>query len=447
MSEIDYESHYKFEARVSLYLDLYTHSFKVRVPYRCYYILIFAKLSREFPLKIVLQEMLIRVLRYFKSLNRKERFGILVDSLNKGGVEQVIYEICHMSRAFSPVVFITNSGYGELGFKLVKEGFPVYLLEDSFDKFKEIVEKNKIKLINSHYSVWNLERIHNLNIPIIYTIHNTYTWINGEDRVQRISYYRFVDHFIAVSPLVKDYFSKKFKVDLEKISVIENGFYANNLNFYTDGSRSKPAEFTIINVASYTPLKNQGLLIKAFSQFHKKNCKLILAGNTLSPEYLNYLKFLVKKLNVAKSVKFTGFLGKTSLEELYKDANLLILCSLQEGAPNVLLEGLFYNLPIISTDVGNARRLLDGRGIVLSNPYKNLDNLSFDQLSSYAYNSPQKNVDDLANAITDIFVNYDYWRVRNITDRKFIAKNYSAKVMVRNYERIFSKFCRNRQIK
>lgn len=64
---------------------------------------------------------------------------------------------------------------------------------------------------------------------------------------------------------------------------------------------------------------------------------------------------------------FVRFLGRkegTDLLDCYNQANLFILPSLSEGMPNVVLEAMSMELPIVMTDCGGSKELVSGNGIV-----------------------------------------------------------------------------------
>jgi glycosyltransferase involved in cell wall biosynthesis len=52
------------------------------------------------------------------------------------------------------------------------------------------------------------------------------------------------------------------------------------------------------------------------------------------------------------------------MADVYREADLLVIPSLSEGGPRVLLEGMTAGIPVISTPVGLVPDLLDQRMIV-----------------------------------------------------------------------------------
>jgi len=87
----------------------------------------------------------------------------------------------------------------------------------------------------------------------------------------------------------------------------------------------------------------------------------------------------------------------------------MILSSLQEGAPNVLLEALYFGIPTISTDVGNAKNLLQDSGIIISNSYENLNFITIDKLIKIGSSVNQRNKQELIRAMSNVYENYDFW--------------------------------------
>ncbi len=68
---------------------------------------------------------------------------------------------------------------------------------------------------------------------------------------------------------------------------------------------------------------------------------------------------LVKALQLDDRVKF---LGRRDVREIYPELDVVLLTSLSEGQPLVIIEAHAAGLPCIATDVGACRELLEGRG-------------------------------------------------------------------------------------
>lgn len=103
----------------------------------------------------------------------------------------------------------------------------------------------------------------------------------------------------------------------------------------------------IINVGRFAPGKNIPFLLEAYS-YARENLslkhKLVLVGD--GGEKKN-IENKINELNLNDSVILTGFIKNPY--PLIKSADLLILTSITEGFPNVLLEALACRTNIIST--------------------------------------------------------------------------------------------------
>ena len=119
--------------------------------------------------------------------------------------------------------------------------------------------------------------------------------------------------------------------------------------------RSK--KFTFLFVGRFDAIKGVVLLIEAFSDFHKKyaNTQLLLIGYGFEERKIINL---IKQLHLEDSIIIKGKLVGKPLMYLYKLVDVVVLPSLSEGQPVVILEAFAAKKPIIATDVGDVGRLI-----------------------------------------------------------------------------------------
>jgi glycosyltransferase involved in cell wall biosynthesis len=116
-----------------------------------------------------------------------------------------------------------------------------------------------------------------------------------------------------------------------------------------------------VMIAEFIPRKRHEDAIRAMEILAAKNVHLLFAG----PGRLeDSLKQEVAQRGLNDQIRFLGV--RRDVPELMSISNAVILTSLQEGLPRVLLEALSMNVPIIATDIRGTRELLDeGRGILI----------------------------------------------------------------------------------
>ena len=109
-------------------------------------------------------------------------------------------------------------------------------------------------------------------------------------------------------------------------------------------------------------------LVKAI-QKSQKNIKLIIAGNFLADKE-TFLQ-LIKESN---NIIYVGFADKKIKQNILKNSDIFCLPSkLEEGSPISIIEAMSYGLPILATDKGCIKDMINSIGYILPDNYKNQD--------------------------------------------------------------------------
>lgn len=223
---------------------------------------------------------------------------------------------------------------------------------------------------------------------------------------------------IAISEGVKKDLVENFNMPEEKIQVIYNGV---DIEKVRDLAKEEVTEHPwfkenmpiIINVASLKTVKGQQYLLKAFKIARKKvNCRLVILGKGRKE---NELKRLSEELNIQNDVAFLGF--QNNPFKFMTNSSVFVLSSIYEGLPNVILESMVCDTPVISTDCpsGPNEIIKDGiNGILV----------------------PVKNEKKLAETIINLLNNKSLVKKISSNVKKDIKK-FSIEKMVEEYSRLF----------
>jgi glycosyltransferase involved in cell wall biosynthesis len=112
-------------------------------------------------------------------------------------------------------------------------------------------------------------------------------------------------------------------------------------------------------IGRLSPEKGQQIFLEAFQGVVARdpNRRAVLVGDGPEKERLMQL---VRRLGLANHVLFTGH--DPHIEELYPALDLVVIPSLSEGLPNVLLESLLYGKPVVAAEVGGIPEILKPAG-------------------------------------------------------------------------------------
>lgn len=106
-------------------------------------------------------------------------------------------------------------------------------------------------------------------------------------------------------------------------------------------------------------------LLRAFAELTGRHAdlKLIIVGDGV---FMPQLRDLVASLRLRERVQFAGAVEPAQVAAWMNAADVLCLPSHSEGYPNVLVEALACGTPVVTTDVGGAREIVDdSNGIVV----------------------------------------------------------------------------------
>ena len=202
--------------------------------------------------------------------------------------------------------------------------------------------------------------------------------------------HRFIHLFICNSISSKKNISETEFVKNKKVIVINN-----YMEFLPKSIKSinKEKTFKILCIANFYKYKGHFLLMNSLSYIKKLNWKLYFYGEERNLKKQDIINYSIKS-GIRKKISFVKNLNSSFKFPYFK---LGILLSKTESFPNAVLEYLSLNLPVIASQVGDIKYLVNdknGKTIKSRNPEKIsklIKKIFFDKnLKSKSINSGKK---------------------------------------------------------
>lgn len=171
----------------------------------------------------------------------------------------------------------------------------------------------------------------------------------------------------------------------------------------------------ILFVGQVIRRKGIEFLIKAIPLMINRTSENFIILVVGTGDYLDKAKKMVDDYNVGKYIRFTEKIPFKDLVVAYKSADFFILPSLSEACPTVILEAMYFNLPIISTDIPG-----------ISDHFK--DN---------AILVPPRDEKSLSDAMIELLTNRTKKALLAEKGKKIVEKKYLCTVTMKEYEKLF----------
>jgi len=222
--------------------------------------------------------------------------------------------------------------------------------------------------------------------------------------------------------------SKGNSFDLEKFFYIKNvKIIYNFIEKKECKNNKKDNKFIFITIGRFDEGKNHKLLIKAFNELDI-DAELWLIGDGYLREDLEKR---VKDLGLVDKIKFLG--RQKDVFKFLKEADCFVFSSNYEGFPNVLLEALSCNLPIISTDCPSGpREILSPNSDIL----KQTEDI---EIVEYGILTKVGSVESMKKAMKLIYENNKLrYNFKNKSQNRL--KEFKVSKIIKEWERVIEKF-------
>ncbi|MFA5145950.1 MAG: glycosyltransferase [Candidatus Omnitrophota bacterium] len=373
-------------------------------------------------------------------MRRKIKIGFVNYSLNVGGIETLILEICkRLNRSvFEPCIFVFEKD-GKLKDEYLRSGIGVIEVskKERFDillpfRLSKILREENISIVHTHNPTnWLYGGIaaRLAGLPLIHTEHTTTDY--DSYHVKRWEFIewalaKFTRRITAVAGSVKTHMIKRSGINSKKIEVVYNAIETER--FDTGANKEKMRgelsirqdEFVIGNIARFYENKDHQTLLRAFKLVLEKipNVYLLLIGD--GP--LKYkIESFAGELKIPARIKFLG--NRRDIPQLLKMMDLFVLSSKREGLPIVLLEAMASGLPIVATDVdGNGELVLhEETGFVV----------------------PPADPKELSAAILNLLTDRSKAKRMAARGKERVKNHFTFNSMVEKYEKIYEEVCSN----
>jgi glycosyltransferase involved in cell wall biosynthesis len=352
-----------------------------------------------------------------------------------GGIENVVYEQSKrlLQKNYMPMV-VTNriqtaknyviDGINVECYESLNTGFRLgipYVIPTitSLGTFLKAVKSSKIVHAHGHpylTSLLSAKLAKNYSKPFVLTQHNTFIEYDSIfDKIERLNdlavgkeTLKEADKIIAVSNATKNYVLS-LGAKPNKVTVLHNG---------VDLKRFKPmpekrgemrrklgipqGSIVVLTVRRLVYKNGIDTLIESANLAVKKNSKIVFLAVGKGPDF-NNVQVRIKQLGIESNFKLTGFVKDEDLPLYYNTADLFVLPSKSgEGLPLVALEAMACGLPVVATNVGGIREIMNNK---------------------YGKLVPPNNADLLANAIIE-FAGMDF-SSRKIELRAMVEQKFS----------------------
>lgn len=312
-------------------------------------------------------------------VNGKIRVLHITNSLNYGGLERVVIDICRNldPAEFEPMVACIK-WKGPQAALLEEVGIPVVTLkkdDSSFTKYstflelRKIILTHKIDVVHTHNTGPLLEamaaRLTSWSFPKI--IHTDHTRGNWPDKKKYMIFERiaskFVYSMIAVSEEAREKLVQFEHIPANRIEIVDNGIPVDKFQVSSDVTSDVKAELNIERFEYVIGLcvvlrKQKGIehLLHALPAILKmySNLVCVIGGN--GPEK-DALESLAVELGLMENVRFIG--PRDDVERILSIFDLYVLPSEWEGLPLSLLEAMAARRCIVATAVGGVPKALE----------------------------------------------------------------------------------------
>jgi glycosyltransferase involved in cell wall biosynthesis len=161
----------------------------------------------------------------------------------------------------------------------------------------------------------------------------------------------------AVSSQMASILVDQYHLSPKKVVIIPNAVDEEEINRIPKDSPERSKLKRVIFLGNLRAVKDPLAAIEAFRLLNRsmKDTELLVVGDgPLKKQAMEY----VRTTGISDSVVFKGMVSHSEALKLLNSSDALVISSLSEGNPNVVIEAMALGIPVVGTSVGGLRDLV-----------------------------------------------------------------------------------------
>lgn len=401
----------------------------------------------DFTNKLMQLRWAIKFRRRFRTPCAKPAIALMVNGMERGGLEQVVMDLYYgyKARGYRAYIVCATWQIDTIKDKLdaVED---VFVYQNDFDALIQFLWRRDIRTLHYHFSVFCIRILHLMGFQTLYTMHNLYTFMDDGQIHAYAKKLEAADWLVPVAPFVDDYFRERTQYRGKNIKVILDGVCFDELDGGDEEfplSREKlgigPQDITLGMVASFYHVKHQIGMIGVMERLLERypNVKLVILGAYGDVNYHRLFDQTLAASPAQDSIIVVPFVEHCFMGAFYrKIVDVFTLPSMREGFGMVSVEAMYCAKPLVLTPTGAGETLIQqGAGILADCPYGSLSELDDAEVLRLSALKDAPNQDSLVHAISEIIDHLDEYEQKAETCRQN-ALQYSTDHMVDEYVKL-----------
>ncbi len=300
---------------------------------------------------------------------------LAIQSLEIGGAERQVLELALGLRKLGHNVSICClNTLGLLADEAISRGIEVICLNKKYRydlrvifKLNRLIRNRKIDVLHTFLfgaDLWGRIAGRLANVKVLLTSNRSggVYYEKKEYWFDRILW-PLADGIISNTNAGKDALVKKTGISESYIKVVHNGFDFRRFENLLEKEQARknldlPSQGKVVAMTGRVwPGKNHKMMVRVARIIKEKvpDVRFLVIGISIS-DWDQIVKQYAGQEGVLDNILFLG--QRTDVPELLAAADAGILCSLNEGFPNAVMEYMAAGLPVVATDVGGVRDLV-----------------------------------------------------------------------------------------
>jgi glycosyltransferase involved in cell wall biosynthesis len=173
--------------------------------------------------------------------------------------------------------------------------------------------------------------------------------------------YKRADGIVAISPHMADTI-RRYGITTDKVSLIPNGIDPREIGV-VENEVSRGADYgplRLLFVGRIEPIKGLDCLVAACEELDRRGIEFTLAiAGKGSSTYVDQLKQRIQRAGLQHRIEWIGSVPREKLFSLYSQHQILVVPSINDPCPLVVLESMASGLPVVGSHVGGIPMMVE----------------------------------------------------------------------------------------